>query len=172
MEFDFDLDQIKESFFGFFYKNKKLIVVSVGFFVFVTTCAVTYFKIDYDSRITSSNHLIDYIYGENYDFLSKKHKSGYKLVKDILEYRKNPTMSDIDKFSKHDDYLFKNLFYFAKRLFFNYHDEYSSYYESDKNPWSKLIITAGVFNGERNIDLVKNKEEYLLIYAIGKGLQC
>ena len=170
MEFDFE--EIKENLIDLFYKNKKRILIAGSCVFGLALIFCLFLKNDYDKRIASSNLLVDYINGENDEFMKRDHKMGYGLLKKVIEARDNPSVEKFDEFSKMDDYVFKSLFYFAKCLYFNYQDEYYSYYESDKNPWSNLIITAGVFNGSRSISLIKKKEEYLMIFAIGKGLQC
>ncbi len=170
MEFDFE--EFKGNAIDFFYKNKRNIFLGGSAFFALILIVGFFAKNSYDRQIVSSNMLIDYINGESDEFMKSNHKKGYALVKNIIESRKNPTIEKLDSFAKIDDYVFKNLFYFAKRLYFNYKDEYSSYYESEINPWSNLVITAGVFNGSRNVSLLKKKEEYMMIFAIGKGVKC
>lgn len=172
MDFDFNLDELKEKLSDLFYQNKSKIFA--GIFGLLTIFAVifTVYKIDYSSRLKSSDSLIEYIYGENEDFISKKHKKGYAMIADFVKNKKDPKVEKFDEFANLDEFVLKNVFYFAKRLYFGYKDDFYMFFESNKNPWSKLFLITDIFYGEKDSDCVKQKDDYLISFLIGKGMQC
>jgi hypothetical protein len=153
-----DFDNVKNFIMNFINQNKKILIPVFSVFIVFSVVIIFIAKNNYEQKISSSNMLIDYINGKNELFLNKKHKKGYALIKDITISNKNPSKKDYDNFAKVDDYVFKNLFYFSKILYFNEKDAFHSYYENEKNPWSDLIIKSRVFNGEKEAKFVKNKE--------------
>lgn len=172
MNVDFDFENLKLYLIDFL--NKWKIHVAVFLFALFSGLAVSLFAIrkNYYDRINSSNQLIEYMQGENDDFLKSNHKGFYSTIKNIVINKQNPSFDKYNEFSLLDEYVFKNLFYFAKKLYFGKDDEFVSYYENDKNPWSKLMLSCNVFWSKSDGFSIKNKEEYLVNYLIGSGKKC
>lgn len=170
MEFDFE--DLQSVFLNFCYKNKKIILISFAVILSIVASVAVFLKNDYESRAASSVALIEYIDGKNDDFLKKKHKKGYKLIYDILESRKTPSIEQYDKFASLDSYVFKNLFFFSKKLYFGYSDDYESYYFSDSNPWNKLVKIAAVFNLQYDATSLNYQDDYFINFLVGRGVKC
>jgi|GEM_PF-3233842 len=172
MDFDFDVDNFKEKLSDWYFYNKSKIFITAGFTLAFLVFGFVWYKIDYNSRVKSSDSLIEYIYGENDNFLKGKHRKGYGLISEFLKNKKNPSEEKFDEFAQLDEFVFKDLFYFSKRLYFGYRDDFYMFYESSKNPWSKLFFVTDIFYGEKTSDCVKQKDDYLISFLIGKGMQC
>lgn len=172
LDLDFDIEELKANFFAFFYKFKFRIVVFSSIFIVFAVGLSVYVRNDYYDRIDSSNKLIEYINGENNDFLKKKHGKKYNLVVKFLDNSKNPSKENFEKFSELDTYVFKNLFFFANKLWFFDEGEFDSYYESDKHPWSKLVKCCNVFYGKTESVKLNERDDYLITFLIGKGKKC
>lgn len=162
-----DAYDLKIRLYGILAKNiRKIAYLSA--FIFLILGAFVYKEYSkYKSSIDSSNLLMDFIEGKNEDFLKKDHKGGYSLVKEFFINSKNPSSSNFEKFSKLDDIIFKNLFYFANNLYFCKRNEYSTYFEADRNPWSSIVRSSNVFCGKEEI--IKEKPSYLVYFLIGNG---
>lgn len=167
-----NIENIKMDAILFFTKYRSKIFASFG--ILALAGIGVFYKInkEKEASINSSNQLLDYIDGRSDDFLKSKHKKGYALIKEVIENRDN--IAFLDKCSKLDDFVFKNLFYFAKRISFCGTDEYATYYESPKNPWSKLVLSANEFclkdlDTKLDNSIRFDKPDYLILYLIGKG---
>ena len=119
-----DFDDMKNFIMNFINQQKKILIPIFSVLIVSSVVVIFVAKNNYEQKISSSNMLIDYINGKNELFLNKKHKKGYSLIKDITISNKNPSKTDYDTFAKVDDYVFKNLFYFSKILYFNEKDAF------------------------------------------------
>lgn len=167
-----DFEDIKLFATKFITQNKKVVMILFSVVFLFSLFFAFVMKNNYERNLSSSNMLIDYIQGKNEIFLEKKHKKGYETLKNIIIFNKNPSIEGYNELAKFDDYVFKNLFYFSRFLYFKKKDAFHSYYATQKNPWSKLILECEVLQGEKDSSVLKNKGEYLTTFLIGKGLKC
>ncbi len=170
MELDFE--KLKDDIFNFVYKNRLSLIGLSGIFCVFVFVGSIYFRNEHISRLNSSNQLIDYIEKRNDDFLKKNHKKGYTVIKEFIKNNNNPDEKVMDEFAKIDEFVFKNLFYFAKRIYFGKKDDFHNFYISDKHPWSKLMKTCDVFYNEQPEPIIPQKDDYLISFLIGRGVEC
>lgn len=162
-----DIYELKINLYNFFQRNKnKLVYLALSIFFLSAFFAYRYNKYQ-NEDLNSYNQLVDFMNGKNEDFLKGNHKNGYKLIKDFYLNSKKPDSAMFKKFAALDDIVFKNLFYFSNNLYFCNTDEYSSYFEAERNPWHNIVKSSNVFCGKK--ESFKKRPKYLNYFLIGKG---
>lgn len=162
-----DFENLKYTAIDFWLKNKNKFFLASGVFFIISVSYLYFLDRNKKALNESSDILISYIKGESEDFLNQDQKGAYGDIKALVNENKKEVGFDFSKFSKKDEFVFKNAFNVAKALYFCSFDEFFSYYESNKNPWNRLANNFKVLCEEAPFS--KFNSNYPIYFLIGLG---